>query len=217
MSRTDSVLGVLSEAIADGRLVPGSLHSAQSLALQLGVSRTPVREALLQLARDGTVRFERNRGVRIVQNSEQDLRDMYQMREWLEVPAAALAAAWRTEKQLEEMQLALDGMVLAAKQHDLSAFGRHDRRFHRVFLEASGNARVAPYVATLRELLLRREAVTVNRGRDPMEVVVEHRLIIAAIAARDAGAAAAAVHAHLQRAIELLVGGTEDPVEDTPA
>ena len=72
-SITDRVRDSIREAIIDGRLAPGSLHSVQSLASSFAVSRTPVREALIDLEGRGMVEFERNRGVRILQTSIHDL------------------------------------------------------------------------------------------------------------------------------------------------
>src|SRR5688572_23283914 len=75
-SRTQEALDVLRASIISGELVSGSLHSVASLADTLGVSRTPVREALIELAARGMVRFERNRGVRILQTSIHDLEEI---------------------------------------------------------------------------------------------------------------------------------------------
>ena len=78
-------------AIADGRLEPGGRYSVAQLAEQLGVSRTPVREALLVLEREGRVRFERNRGVRVLETTAADVAEVFELRLLLEVPAAARA------------------------------------------------------------------------------------------------------------------------------
>ena len=78
-------------AIADGRLEPGGRYSVAQLAEQLGISRTPVREALLVLEREGRVRFERNRGVRILETTAADVAEVFELRLLLEVPAAAKA------------------------------------------------------------------------------------------------------------------------------
>src|SRR5918996_737867 len=79
-SRTREVLDILLPAIVKGELAAGSLHSVAELADSLGVSRTPVREALIELASRGMVRFERNRGVRVLQTSIRDIEEIFEIR-----------------------------------------------------------------------------------------------------------------------------------------
>jgi DNA-binding GntR family transcriptional regulator len=85
------VLSSLRAAVITGELAPGSLYSVQTLADQLGVSRTPVREALIKLAQQGMVRFERNRGVRVLLTSLHDLEEVFALRLLLEPPAVQRA------------------------------------------------------------------------------------------------------------------------------
>jgi len=85
------VLSALRAAVITGELAPGSLYSVQTLADQLGVSRTPVREALIKLAQQGMVRFERNRGVRVLLTSLHDLEEVFALRLLLEPPAVRRA------------------------------------------------------------------------------------------------------------------------------
>ncbi len=92
-SITDRVRESIRQAIIDGELAPGSLHSVQSLANIFKVSRTPVREALIDLAGADMVEFERNRGVRILETSVNDLEEILVLRILLEVPATHRAAA----------------------------------------------------------------------------------------------------------------------------
>jgi len=108
-------------------------------------------------------------------------------------------------KHLAALQQAFDAMTRSATKNDLDALWRSDRRFHWAFLEASGNSRVAAYVDAVRELLLRRDAVTVRRGRGALEIVADHRPILDAIVAGDPETAAAAVRAHLQHTLALLL------------
>jgi DNA-binding GntR family transcriptional regulator len=86
-------------AIADGRLEPGGRYSVAQLAEQLGISRTPVREALLVLEREGRVRFERNKGVRVLETTATDVAEVFELRLLLEVPAAAKACGERDAQE----------------------------------------------------------------------------------------------------------------------
>ena len=189
-------------AIGDGRLEPSGRYSVAQLAEQLGVSRTPVREALLVLEREGRVRFERNRGVRIVAPTAQEIAEVFELRLLLEVPTTA-AAAGRVD--LDALGAELDAMGEAAEAGDEAAFMDRDERFHAVILAASGNRRLVASVASLRDAVRGRGASTVGRSRSLEEILGEHRAILEALRAGEADRAAAAMRYHLRRTGDLLV------------
>ncbi|HEX5712711.1 MAG TPA: GntR family transcriptional regulator [Solirubrobacterales bacterium] len=198
----ESILG----AIVEGRLQPGSLHSVQTLATAFGVSRTPVREALIDLAGQGVVKFERNRGVRILQTSVHDLEEIVALRLLLEVPATHRAVENSNDGELvEALKAELAAMEAAAGADDEVTMMRHDRRFHELINEASGNSRLAAYVDSLRDLVLTRGVSTVGRSRELPEIVAEHTAVIEAIEAGDAVAAATAMKEHLVNTGRLLL------------
>jgi DNA-binding GntR family transcriptional regulator len=167
-------------AIGDGRLEQGGRYSVAQLAEQLGISRTPVREALLVLEREGRVRFERNKGVRVLETTAADVAEVFELRLLLEVPAAAKACGVVDTADLRAAVEAHDG-----------------ERFHELIVLAAGNRRLAAIVAGLRE------ALAGPAGRDAQEALAEHRAILAAIEAGDADRAAAAMRYHLRRGAEL--------------
>ena len=107
--------------------LPGSLHSVAELAETLGVSRTPVREALIELASRGMVQFERNRGVRILQTSIHDLEEIFEIRLMLEVPATAQAVARMSPAEIRALRGQLTLMEQAAAAGDESRLWTHDR------------------------------------------------------------------------------------------
>jgi DNA-binding GntR family transcriptional regulator len=188
-------------AIGDGRLEPGALHSVAQLAEQLSVSRTPVREALLMLEREGRVRFERNRGVRILAPSAHDIAEVFELRLLLEVPSAASAAG---RVDLDALAAELEAMQAAAEAADEGAFMDHDERFHALILGAGGNRRLVGAVATLRDAVRGRGASTVGRSRSLQEIQAEHAAILDALRAGDGDRAAAAMRYHLSRTGDLL-------------
>ena len=189
-------------AIGDGRLEPGGLYSVAQLAEQLGVSRTPVREALLMLEREGRVRFERNRGVRVLAPTAHDIAEVFELRLLLEVPTTA-AAAGRVD--LDALTAAYDAMAEAAAAADEPAFMDRDERFHGVILAATGNRRLVAAVAQLRDAVRGRGASTVGRSRDLPEILGEHQAILEALREGDGDRAAAAMRYHLRRTGDLLV------------
>jgi DNA-binding GntR family transcriptional regulator len=216
-SITDRVRDSIREAIIDGRLAPGSLHSVQSLASSFGVSRTPVREALIDLEGRGMVEFERNRGVRVLQTSIHDLEEILSLRILLEVPAAYRAAEQATEETANELSDELMAMRRAARERDEKTMMAHDRRFHEIINEASGNSRLAAYVDSLRDLILTRGVSTVGRSRDLPAIVREHEAIIAAIEANDPDAAAVAMKGHLVNTASLLLRQEDDAAGTEPS
>jgi DNA-binding GntR family transcriptional regulator len=204
-SRARELVDVLRTAIIRGELVPGSIHSVASLASALGVSRTPVREALIELASRGMVRFERNRGVRILQNSVHDIEEIFDIRLLLEVPAVRRAVERVDRRELRALEAECNGMARAAEAGDEEALWRHDRAFHHRLLTLSGNRRLADYVDSLRDMVLLRGVTTAGRSRSLEDIVQEHRRILEAVAAGDTEGAAAAMEAHLRRTAELLI------------
>jgi DNA-binding GntR family transcriptional regulator len=199
------VLDALRAAVITGELPPGTLHSVHTLAAQLGVSRTPVREALIKLAEQGMVRFERNRGVRILQTSPHDLEEIFALRLLLEPPATRRAVALLTPQARRELRAVFAAMERAAKADDEYRMFEHDRRFHRVLLEASGNGRLAEYVDSLRDVVLRRGVSTAGHSRSLGHIVAEHAGVLERVEAGDAEGAARTMRAHILHTAELLI------------
>lgn len=210
-SLKEQILASLRSAIIDGRLVAGTLYSVQSLATDLGVSRTPVREALIDLESRGMVRFERNHGVRVLETSVHDLKEILTLRLLLEVPATFRAAQQLTPEQLAELrELVEDGEALleGKGKRPKSQYDRVldiDRRFHAAILQASGNRRLAEYVDHLRDLLSMRGLYTMAAQRDLGQYLGEHREIYDALERQDAAGAAAIMRRHIiDTALQLL-------------
>ncbi len=202
---TDRATDALRAAIVDGRLQAGELYSVAQLAEQLGVSRTPAREALLLLERQGMVRFERNRGARVLETSARDLDEIFGLRLLLEVPAAEEAARRLGPDGLAEVETALAAMEQRLDPPDETAFMAHDRAFHELLLRAAGNDRLVGVVADLRDHVHLRGASTVGRGRDLRAIYDEHAAIVEALRAGDPAAVGEAMRRHLERTRELLV------------
>jgi DNA-binding GntR family transcriptional regulator len=210
---TDRAITALRAAVVDGRLRAGELYSVARLAERLGVSRTPVREALLLLERQGIVRFERNRGVRVLESSAHDLDEVFTLRLLLEVPAARRAAEIVGEEELAALATELEAMGAHISAADEATFMAHDRRFHALLLEVAGNARLVAIVGGLRDHVRFRGASTVGRGRDLQAIYDEHVRILDALRAGDPNAVADAMREHLVRTRRLLLAA--DPVSAT--
>jgi len=189
-------------AIADGRMAAGERYSVAQLAEQLGISRTPVREALLVLEREGRVRFERNRGVRVLETTAADVAEVFELRLLLEVPAAVKACGI---VDADALQVELDAMGERSRAGDEPGFMDRDERFHELILLAAGNRRLAAIVAGLRDTVRGRGASTVGRSRSLDEILAEHGAILDALRSGDADRAGAAMRYHLRRTGDLLL------------
>ncbi len=214
-STTDDVLTRLREQILTGALPPGSRHSIYRLADELGVSRTPVREAVLRLADLGLVTIERNRGITIRGVRAEDVRDVFELRLLLEVPAAAGAAARVDEALADRLRQLLDAMRTAAASGDAPGFYGHDRLLHAALGDALGSPRLSAEVDRLRDLIQVRGVSTGGRTRSLPDVAEEHAPIVAAVVAGDVVGAAAAMRDHLVHTASLLleqVGGDAAPL-----
>ncbi|HLQ82129.1 MAG TPA: GntR family transcriptional regulator [Bacillota bacterium] len=140
--------------ITSGRLVADTLYSVTAVAAELGVSRTPVREALLQLAQLGLVQFHRNRGFTVTNVSADELIEIFQLRLAIETAAARRAATGATGTA--ELEAQLEAMATAAAEQDRPRFMVADRAFHECLLDIAGNRRAHDAVTVARDTLFSR-------------------------------------------------------------
>jgi DNA-binding GntR family transcriptional regulator len=198
----------LRDAISTGELVAGSLYSVNQVATMLGISRTPVREAILGLVDGGVVQVERNRGFRVVVPDDQRVADIFDLRLMLEVPAARRAVESSSNALTARLEAAFNAMLLAASDDDETAFVGHDRSFHAAILEAAGNELLLTVVAGLRDGILTLGASTAGRSRSLRAIADEHGPLLLAVRAADANAAEAAMREHLEHTRALLLSQT---------
>jgi len=184
-SLTSQVVASLRAAIVAGDMAAGEKHSVGSIAAQLGVSRTPVREAVLQLAKLGLVEILKNQGFVVVERDDNEVLRIFQIRRWLEVPAAGLAAASADEAAKARIRSMYDRMLEAAHAADHAALERYDARFHSAVLDAVGNPRLTQIVDELRDLLITRQHTTTERSRGMIDIAHDHDGILGAIEAGD--------------------------------
>ncbi|MEU2128644.1 GntR family transcriptional regulator [Streptomyces sp. NPDC018352] len=147
----DQVANALRAALIAGELRPGVIYSAPALAADFGVSATPVREAMLDLAREGLVEAVRNKGFRITELTEQDLDDFTELRVMIEVPTIGRIARMGRTKELEALRPLAQAIVAAAAEHDILGYLEADRRFHLELLGLAGNRRLVEEVGNLRK------------------------------------------------------------------
>ncbi|MEU6647436.1 GntR family transcriptional regulator [Saccharomonospora sp. NPDC046836] len=140
----------LAAAIITGEMEPGRLFSAPNLAATLGVSVTPVREAMLNLEKRGFVTTVRNKGFRVTEVSEAELQHIVQVRQLLEPPAMRMLAKRFPAVESARFHQLADTIVNCARSGDLATYIRSDLAFHIGLLELLGNDRLTAIVADLR-------------------------------------------------------------------
>jgi DNA-binding GntR family transcriptional regulator len=211
LTKSERLAVAVRDAIRSGELAPGRLYSAQELGERFGVSRTPVREALLKLANAGLVRIERNRGARILTSTDKDINEVFTLRLLLEPPAAGRAAG-QPAFPVADLDAALADMRV--RQDDREAFFAADRAFHDVILRASGNERLAEFVAGLRDAISLQGRRTVPSGRSPTQILTEHEEIAAAIREGDRELATRTMREHLLSTAELLLSDDRTELQE---
>lgn len=194
---TSQVVTSLRAAIINGDMPAGQKHSVGSIAAQLGISRTPVREAVLQLAKLGLVDILKNQGFVVIASDDSEVMRIFQIRRWLEVPAAGIAATSADESARRHIRSMYERMLEAAHAADHAALERYDARFHSAVLEAVGNPKLAQIVNDLRDLLITRQHTTTERSRGMVDIAHDHDEILAAIERGDAEGAQRAMAEHL--------------------
>jgi GntR family transcriptional regulator, vanillate catabolism transcriptional regulator len=217
----DEVVMRLRDSIIEGLCAPGVQLTQVALAGQLGVSRTPLREALRLLESEGLVRTTGNgRGVEVIRIGSDDLRDMYELREVIDGLAARLAAAnGFTPTEAQRSRELLQAMAESSEPYHPVLRSRAHSDFHEMIAYASRNAKVESFTPLIRTssaalyLPLNREHAATNllvegTARTYKEILdqalAQHREIVEAILARDPEAAEAAARRHIQRTIRLI-------------
>ncbi len=149
-SLREQVAHALRAALITGEMRPGVVYSAPVLAAQFGVSATPVREAMLDLAKEGLVEAVRNKGFRVTELSDRDLDELTEIRQLIEVPTVTRLADPGRAEEFARLRPVAQEIVSAAERGDLLAYVDADLRFHVELLALSGNAHLVEVVRDLR-------------------------------------------------------------------
>jgi len=207
-SLVDGAYAALKEAIRNTAFPPGYQGSEQEIAVRLGMSRTPVHEAIIRLQEDGLVRVLAKRGVLICPLAPEDIREIYEVLIAIEAMAAELLAALpgsEREAASDELEAANAEMDLALAQDDLRRWAEADDRFHRLLVERCGNGRLRRVAQTVTDQAHRARMLTLKLRSRPTGAASSHRRIVAAIRAGDVLQAQQEARAHRVGARDELV------------
>ena len=201
----ETVYESLKSAILENTLKAGSRLIEASIATELGVSNTPVREALTRLEREGLVTILPRRGAVVRSFSADDILEIGEVRELIEAHAIRKSVERRTSKVLAQLEAILDQCVPLVAARDLRSLNRLDVEFHRLLVRTSGNSRLIHVFEMLHDQFqVVRWRLAYLRAR-PQTTYEHHRQILAAFAAGDAAEAERRLRWHIRDTTEDLV------------
>ncbi|MBQ9014840.1 MAG: GntR family transcriptional regulator [Firmicutes bacterium] len=191
--------------ILTGTIVPGTRMMEVDLAEEMGVSRTPIREAIRKLEKEGLVTIEPRRGAYASMISTQDMVEILEVRQDLEGLAAYLAASRMSPVEMEELKEVADCYNEAVKSGNMQDLIRYDTQFHRLIVDSCNNKILVNMVEQLQELVLRFRYIYYDNFKRAENMPEEHREIIEAIASGDEKRARAAADIHIDRLKQLVI------------
>ena len=199
------VYETLREAIRNGALAPGERLMEIQLAEELGVSRTPVREAIRKLELESFVVMLPRRGTYVANLSLKDINEVFEIRAALDGLAAGLAAERITEDELEQMERLMVEIADHIEQHNNQKIVEVDEAFHDILYRASRNERLVGIIYNLREQFTRFRSVSINYPGRLQNTLEEHRQLVEAIAQRNPEAAQQKAREHIENAEQTLL------------
>ena len=201
----DVVFNTLRQAILRGELKPGERLMEIQLANKLGVSRTPIREAIRKLELEGLVLMIPRRGAEVAEITEKSLRDVLEVRGALEELAVKLACQKIRDEQITELRVADKEFEQALNSGDVTVYAEADVKFHDVIYHATDNQRLIQLLFNLREQMYRYRVEYLKREEAHGTLLMEHKKIIETIANRDMDAAVDAVCQHIDNQVSAVI------------
>lgn len=208
-SLRDYVQQMLSTGIVSGELAPGELLTVPTLAVKFGVSATPVREAMLGLARRGFVEPVRNKGFRVTHVSEDGLAQIEQVRQMLEPPAMYELAGRFPQNRLAEMRELADEIVAGAAGGDLATYLQSDHAFHMSLTRMLGNDLLAEVIADLRSRTRLVGLASMIKSQRLQDSAAEHVELLDVLSSGDRDAARDLMSRHIHHTLGWWSGKPE--------
>ena len=193
----DVVFNTLREAILKGELQPGERLMELQLASKLGVSRTPIREAIRMLEQEGLAVTMPRKGAEVARMTLKDMEDVLEVREALDELAARIACAKINDEQLENLKSIRDEFKKSLDSGDVKKIAEEDVRFHDAIYEATDNAKLIALTNNIREQMYRyRVEYLKDQNKYPI-LIAEHDAIVNALEQRDKEMVTAEMHTHV--------------------
>ena len=200
----DVVFNTLRQAILRGELKPGERLMEIQLANKLGVSRTPIREAIRKLELEGLVLMIPRRGAEVAEITEKSLRDVLEVRRALEELSVQLACARITDEQIAELKEAAKEFERVLKSGDVTSYAEADVKFHDIIYHATDNQRLIALLYNLREQMYRYRVEYLKRKEVHEKLLAEHQYIIEMLEQRNQEKAMEAICKHVDNQVETV-------------
>ena len=191
--------------ILKGSIIPGTRMMEVELAEEMGVSRTPIREAIRKLEKEGLVTIEPRRGAYASMISTEDMVEILEVRQDLEGLAAYFAAERMTDAQMENLRQVSASYDDAVKRGNMEDMIKHDTRFHHIIVESCRNKILVQMIEQLQELVLRFRYIYYDNFKRAENMPEEHREIMEGIKSGDAERARKAADVHIYRLKQLVI------------
>ena len=201
----DVVFNTLRQAILKGELKPGERLMEIQLANKLGVSRTPIREAIRKLELEGLVLMIPRKGAEVAEITEKSLRDVLEVRKALEELAVQLACDKITEEEILQLKRTAKEFEEALKADDVTKFAQADVKFHDVIYKATDNLRLIQLLNNLQEQMYRYRVEYLKRRDFHQKLLQEHQIIIEMIEKRDKAGASERISRHIDNQVEAVI------------
>jgi DNA-binding GntR family transcriptional regulator len=201
----DVVFNTLRQAILRGELKPGERLMEIQLANKLGVSRTPIREAIRKLELEGLVLMIPRKGAEVAEITEKSLRDVLEVRRALEELAVQLVCEKITQEQIEELKASAKEFQNTLKDGDITKIAEADVRFHDVIYMATDNQKLILLLNNLREQMYRFRVEYLKRKEVHPQLIAEHEEIIEMIEKREKDTAIKVVCEHIDNQVEAVI------------
>ncbi len=189
---------LIKTAIINNRIKPDTIYSQGFLSENLGISRTPVREALLQLQGEGLIHIFRGRGIQVITTTQKDLQDLLEMSEAIECKICQMTAERIDDSTLSLLEDIYKSQEEDANDKKITEFMQKDREFHYALAKTTGNKKFAESVEIIHEQLLRSGIFLIYQPECLPVIIKEHRKILDALHAHSASAAIEAMFQHIQ-------------------
>lgn len=199
------IFNTLREAIIAGELIPGERLMEVQLAKKMGVSRTPVREAIRKLELEGLVDMMPRKGAHVAELSVKDIMDVLEVRATLDGLATSLAAARMTEDELKNLKHVYSQFVTYMEKENLQGAIKKDVEFHEIIYHSSRNDKLIQISNNLREQIQRFRVIYLKDNSSPKELIKEHFEIYEALAARNAELAQKVAQKHIINQEETII------------
>lgn len=201
----DVVFKTLRRGILTGELKPGERLMEIHLANRLGVSRTPIREAIRMLELEGLVTMIPRRGAEVSQITEKNLRDVLEVRRALDALAVELACERITEEEKEALRDACEEFEKATKTRDAVVITQADVKLHDIIVAAAGNDRLTKLVNDMSEQMYRYRFAYIKDETKHQSLIVEHRIIYESIVRCDKATASEAIKTHIDNQEKSII------------